>query len=97
VRERISKERKDDTIMKKSQWGGFGVVVVLFVVGILSIPLARADTIQVSAGEAVTIPGENISKIAIADPAIADVVPLSDKELSVIGKKAGVISLRGRP
>jgi pilus assembly protein CpaC len=47
----------------------------------------------VSVGEAVTIPGENVSKIAIADPAVADVVPLSDKELSVIGKKAGVTTL----
>ena len=79
--------------MKKIQWGGFGVVVVLFVVGVLSIPLVRADTFQVSAGEAVTIPGENVSKIAIADPSVADVVPLSDKELSVIGKKAGVTTL----
>jgi pilus assembly protein CpaC len=79
--------------MKKIQWGGFGVVVVLLVVGVLSTPLARADTVQVSAGEAVTIPGDNVSKIAIADPSVADVVPLSDKELSVIGKKAGVTTL----
>jgi pilus assembly protein CpaC len=82
--------------MKKIQWGGLGgfrAVVALFVVGLLCIPLARADTIQVSAGEAVTIPGENVSKIAIADPAIADVVPLSDKELSIIGKKAGITTL----
>ncbi len=79
--------------MKKIQRGGFGVVVVLVVVGILSVTLARGDTIQVSVGEAVTVPGENISKIAIADPAVADVVPLSDKELSVIGKKAGVTTL----
>lgn len=79
--------------MKKIQWGGFGVVVVLFVIGVLFVPLVHADTIQVSVGEAVTIPGENVSKIAIADPAIADVVPLSDKELSVIGKKAGVTTL----
>jgi pilus assembly protein CpaC len=79
--------------MKKIQWGGFGVIVVLLVVVVLSAPLAYADTVQVSVGEAVTIPGENVSKIAIADPTVADVVPLSDKELSVIGKKAGVTTL----
>jgi pilus assembly protein CpaC len=78
--------------MKKIQWGGFGVVFVLFVIGVF-IPLVHADTIQVSVGESIMIPGENVSKIAIADPAIADVVPLSDKELSVIGKKAGVTTL----
>jgi len=79
--------------MKKIQWGGIGVIVVLFVIGVLFVSPAQADTIQVSVGEAVTIPGENVSKIAIADPAVADVVPLSDKELSVIGKKAGVTTL----
>jgi pilus assembly protein CpaC len=79
--------------MKKIQWGGFVGVVVLVVIGILSVPFAYADAIQVSVGEAITIPGENVSKIAIADPAVADVVPLSDKELSIIGKKAGVTTL----
>ncbi|HUI05636.1 MAG TPA: pilus assembly protein N-terminal domain-containing protein [Verrucomicrobiae bacterium] len=66
---------------------------MVLVFGILLVPPAQADTIQVNVGEAVTIPGENVSKIAIADPAVADVVPLSDKELSVIGKKAGVTTL----
>ena len=80
-------------MMKKIQWGGIGVIVTLLVIGVLLIPSARGDTIQVSVGEAVTIPGENVSKVAIADPAVADVVPLSDKELSVIGKKAGVTTL----
>ena len=79
--------------MKKIQWGGFVGVVMLAVIGIMSVPFAQADTIQVSVGEAVTIPGENVSKIAIADPTVADVIPLSDKELSVIGKKAGVTTL----
>lgn len=79
--------------MKKIQWGGFVGVVVLVVIGMLCVPFARADAVQVSVGEAITIPGENVSKVAIADPTIADVVPLSDKELSVIGKKAGVTTL----
>ena len=30
--------------MKKIQWGGIGVIVVLFVVGLLLIPSGRADT-----------------------------------------------------
>jgi pilus assembly protein CpaC len=79
--------------MKKIQWGGFVGMVVLAVIGMWSIPFAHADSIQVSVGEAIMIPGENVTKLAIADPTVADVVPLSDKELSVIGKKAGVTTL----
>ena len=54
---------------------------------------AEQQTVQVSVGEAVSVPSENVSKIALADPSIADVVNLSDKELSIIGKKAGVTTL----
>jgi pilus assembly protein CpaC len=72
-----------------------GIIVVLLAAGLLVISVARAEqqSIQVSVGEAVSIPSENVSKIALADPAIADVVNLSDKELSIIGKKAGVTTL----
>jgi pilus assembly protein CpaC len=81
--------------MKKIQRGGMGIIAVLWAVGLCFMPSAHAvdQTIQVSIGQAVTAPGENVSKIAIADPTIADVVPLSDRELSVIGKKAGVTTL----
>ena len=81
--------------MKKIQWRGMGIIVVLLAAGLLVISVARAEqqSIQVSVGEAVSIPSENVSKIALADPAIADVVNLSDKELSIIGKKAGVTTL----
>jgi pilus assembly protein CpaC len=81
--------------MKKMQQGGLGIIAMLWVVGLCFMPSAHAvdQTIQVSIGQAVTAPGENVSKIAIADPTIADVVPLSDRELSVIGKKAGVTTL----
>jgi pilus assembly protein CpaC len=81
--------------MKTMQRGGMGIIAMLWVVGLCCLPSAHAvdQTIQVSIGEAVTAPGENVSKIAIADPTIADVVPLSDRELSVIGKKAGVTTL----
>jgi pilus assembly protein CpaC len=69
--------------------------MVLLAAGLLVISDARAEqqTVQVSVGEAVSLPSENISKIALADPSIADVVNLSDKELSIIGKKAGVTTL----
>jgi pilus assembly protein CpaC len=81
--------------MKKMQWRGMGIIVALLALGLSVISDARAEqqTIQVSVGEAVSIPSENVSKIALADPIIADVVNLSDKELSVIGKKAGVTTL----
>src|SRR5258708_22656228 len=81
--------------MKKMQWRGVGIVVVLLAAGLLVIPDTRAEqqTVQVSVGEAVSIPSENVSKIALADPTIADVVNLSDKELSIIGKKAGITTL----
>jgi pilus assembly protein CpaC len=81
--------------MKKIQRGGMGTIAMLWVVGLCFMPSAHAveQTIQVGVGLAVTAPGENVSKIAIADPTIADVVPLSDRELSVIGKKAGFTTL----
>ncbi len=81
--------------MKKNQWSAIvGMIMMVLALGLFSAPYAQAQqSIQVGVGEAVTIPGENIAKVAIADPLCADVIPLSDKELSVIGKKAGVTSL----
>lgn len=81
-------------MMTKMQRRAVGIIIVLLTLGLFASPFAQAGQgIQVSVGEATTIPGENVSKIAIADPAIADVVPLSDKELSIIGKKSGVTTL----
>jgi len=82
----------------------WGLAVVSLIVALASSP-ARAQsssTIQVNVGEAVAVPLENVAKLAIADPTIADVVALSDKEISVIGKKVGVTTLavvhtEGRP
>ncbi|MGA2602872.1 MAG: pilus assembly protein N-terminal domain-containing protein [Verrucomicrobiia bacterium] len=81
--------------MKKNQWSAVvGMIMLVLALGLFSVPYAQAQqSIRVGVGEAVTIPGENIAKVAIADPLCADVVPLSDKELSIIGKKAGVTSL----
>ena len=71
------------------------MIVMLCALGLCFVSRAHAvdQTVQVSVGEAITVPGENVSKIAIADPAIVDVIPLSDKELSIIGKKSGVTTL----
>ena len=54
--------------MKKMQWRGWGIIVGLLAFGLLAISEARADqqTIQVSVGEAVSVPSENVSKIALA-------------------------------
>jgi pilus assembly protein CpaC len=74
-------------------WGLLVIVFVAALCGVTTVHAGDGKTIAVSVGEAVTIPAENVSKLAIADPAIADVAPLSDKELSIIGKKAGVTTL----
>lgn len=73
-------------------------VVAAMIFGLCSWPVGgwaaeQAGTIQVSLGGAMTLRAENFSKLAIADPAVADVLPLSDKEISVIGKKAGFTTL----
>ncbi|MGO9610252.1 MAG: pilus assembly protein N-terminal domain-containing protein [Verrucomicrobiia bacterium] len=67
--------------MKKNQWSAVvGTIVMVLALGLFSAPYAHAQqSIQVGVGEAVTIPGENIAKVAIADPTCADVIPLSDK------------------
>ncbi|NQU12159.1 pilus assembly protein N-terminal domain-containing protein [bacterium] len=53
----------------------------------------QPKTINVSLGGAVTVPATEVGKLAVADPTVADVLPLSDKEISVIGKKAGQTTL----
>jgi pilus assembly protein CpaC len=51
------------------------------------------NAVQVNVGESVTMAVESVAKIAIADPTIADIVSLSEKEISVIGKKVGATTL----
>ena len=79
----------------------FGVLCASML-GVVTLHAQSENTKQVSIGEAVSIQAENVTKLAIAEPAIADVVPLSDKELSIIGKKVGATTLTivhsdGRP
>jgi pilus assembly protein CpaC len=49
--------------------------------------------LKVGVSEAISLQVGKIVKVAIADPAIADVAPLSENEISVIGKKAGMTTL----
>lgn len=74
-------------------WGLLVIVFAIALCGVADAYAGEGKTITVSVGEAVTLSAENVSKLAIADPTVADVAPLSDKELSIIGKKPGVTSL----
>ena len=50
--------------------------------------------LKVNVSEALILPvSKPVTKLAIADPAVADVVVLSDNEVSVIGKKCGLTTL----
>jgi pilus assembly protein CpaC len=79
----------------RSRWGIVAVcgVFIVSMLAAVSLRAQSASPIQVNVGEAVTVPADNVTKLAIADPAVADVVPLSDKEISVIGKKVGATTL----
>jgi pilus assembly protein CpaC len=78
--------------LHRGLWG-FGGVLAL-VLGIGTIANAQSENnIQVNIGESVTLAVESVAKLAIADPTIADIVSLSDRELSVIGKKVGATTL----
>ena len=88
----------------RSSWGIVAKCGVFMVsmLATVSLHAQSASTIQVSIGEAVIVPADNVTKLAIAEPTIADVVPLSDKEISVIGKRVGATTLtivhsEGRP
>jgi len=54
---------------------------------------AAPMVLQVNVSEAIALPVSKVTKLAIADPAVADVVALSENEVSVIGKQAGITTL----
>jgi pilus assembly protein CpaC len=68
-------------------------VIIVSMLAAVSLCAESTSPIQVNVGEAVTVPADNVTKLAIADPTIADVVPLSDKEISIIGKRVGATTL----
>jgi pilus assembly protein CpaC len=79
-------------------------VGALFVVffAVVAAQAQPSAAFQINVGEAVNVPADNVAKLAVADPAVADVVVLSDREISIIGKKPGVTTLsvvrtEGRP
>lgn len=78
---------------KQNRVVGLLVACALGAISTINAWAADAGTIQVNLGEAVTISADKVQAVAVADPSIADVATLSDKELSVIGKKVGVTTL----
>lgn len=67
-------------------------VVILLVVW--SLPaLAAGDPIRLSVSESKSISFSNIERVAVANPAIADVVVLSNSSLLIVGKSPGATSL----
>jgi len=77
-----------------SGWKFGGILLVWALISWSASTWAGAgEVLQVSLGGAVTVPAVNVGKLAVADPAVADVLPLSEKEISVIGKKAGETTL----
>jgi pilus assembly protein CpaC len=76
-------------------WVIGGALAIALLVGTTAIAQTEnaENTLQVSVGESITMPVENVAKIAVAEPTIADVVSLSEKEISVIGKKVGNTTL----
>jgi pilus assembly protein CpaC len=79
------------------KWLGMIVVacaLVLLAAGTIRTTRAAEPTIvQVGVGMSMPYPVESGSKIAIADPAIVDVTPMSESQVSIIGKKLGVTTL----
>jgi pilus assembly protein CpaC len=81
--------------LRRLQWGVVGLFGLVNVM--LAGAVARAENgtpIQVNVSESVVFASpEVIDKVAIADPSIANFVVLTDKEVSVIGVKAGITTL----
>lgn len=77
---------------KRFQWAICAVSLAVLIGATVSAQ-AEGQVLQVNVGEAVTVPIQSIAKLAVADPAIADVAPLTENEISIIGKKVGVTTL----
>ena len=75
------------------RWLGAIAVSALVLLAVCTARAAESPVIQVGVGSAMTYPAESGSKIAIADPTVVDVTPLSESQVSIIGKKLGVTTL----
>lgn len=80
-----------------SQWKNLlALIIAAAMIGLWGAKSYAADgdnTLRVSVGESVTLIVDDVKKLAIADQTLADVAPLSAKEINVIGKKIGVTTL----
>ncbi len=86
------------TMSGRMTWGGvwLSVMAAVSLVGLATPPPSAGaqKSIEVTAGEAVTITLENVAAVGIAEPAIADIVKMGETPVySIIGKKAGVTTL----
>lgn len=84
------------SLSRRGSWGIGEFAMMLVLAGVLAgMPVIAQDnqSLLVNTSESIILPAENVDKVAIADPSIANVVVLSDKELSVIGIKSGVTTL----
>jgi len=70
----------------------FWVACLALVPAVLAMAQAT-ETLQVNVGESVIVKVDKPAKLAIADDAVAVVTSLSDKEISVIGKRVGITTL----
>jgi pilus assembly protein CpaC len=75
------------------KWLGAVTASALLLLAAGAALAAWPTAIQVGVGMAMPYPAEKGSKIAIADPTIVDIAPLSDLQVSIIGKKLGVTTL----
>lgn len=85
-----------DTTEKRTMKRGMMTIIlsVLMVWAAGATTQAESDnTLHVNVGESITLTVEGFTKLAVADPAVGDVLPLSSKEISVIGKKMGVTTI----
>jgi pilus assembly protein CpaC len=87
--------------LQRGMWGLCGALTLGLLIG-ASANAQSESTVQVNSGESVTMAVEGVAKIAIADPTIADVVSLTDREISIIGKKVGnttltIVRTEGKP
>jgi pilus assembly protein CpaC len=94
VKERMSNSQMKTTIVTKTAVKLVGAVAMLVLAALWTAAFAAApEPIRVHVSESYVLPVEGVTKAGIADPAIADVVPIIGREIIINGKKAGVTSL----
>ena len=80
-------------LMGSVKWLVAVVASALVLLAVGTVRAAELSVIQVGVGMGMPYPADSGSKIAIADPTVVDIAPLSDSQVSIIGKKLGVTTL----